>query len=327
MAEAPVQPVKPAVVAPTTATIPAVKPTTAPLTPSGAAPKMVRSAPPFALGTPSGMGRYIKLLAYGASGSGKTELLASAIDVTEMNDVLMIDVEKGQMTIEDNPRLRNSEKLLNNRVQVDTFEKIAKVHDWLKGHLKFRDTDNVAKLKEEEARLRGCEPSDIVEPCRFRTVILDSITETDKYSNYELLGVTEAKVLTGDADEVDVAGWDEFRKNNQRIQMLLRAFRDLPMHLLVSALEQYKQDELKKFYYEPNVTGQLARQIPGFFDIVGRMTLHKQGDKATERRLYVQPVGNFIAKNRRSVYKGEFFTNPNMAMIMKETGLVKPTAP
>jgi hypothetical protein len=294
----------------------------APLSPSGSAPKMIQSAPPFKIGSSAGVGRYLKLLAYGQAGRGKTELVASAADVESMQGILFIDCEKGDMTIQENPRIKNWDSLMQNRVEVNSFMAVAKIHDWLKGHVKARDANNVDRLRQEQSRMTGVPVEEIDEPIRYKTVIIDSLTEVNMYSTYELLGVTEAKVLDGGSDEVDVAGWDEFRKNNQRIQMLLRAFRDLPMHVLVTAGEQYKQDEMKKFYYEPSVTGQLARQVQGFFDIVGHFQVHKKGE-ISERRLYVQPTGNFNAKNRRSVFKGDYFTNPNMAMIMKETGLVK----
>jgi hypothetical protein len=296
------------------------------VSPSSSAPAKVLSPPPFKLGMTTGVGRYLKLLAYGKAGMGKTELLTSSADVPDMQDILFIDAEKGEMTVEGNPRIANWDSILQNRVHVTTFKQIAEVHGWLQQHCRVRDepiserTTNI--LRVNEARLRGCAIEDIVEPRRFKTVIIDSLTEINAYSNYELLGIDQTKVLSGEADEVDVAGWDEFRKNNQRIQMLLRAFRDLPMHILVSCGAQYKQDEMKKMHWEPAITGQLASQIQGFFDIVGYMVVGKQGEK-TEHRMYVQPTGSFAAKNRRSVFKGEFFINANMTMVMKETGLMK----
>lgn len=293
------------------------------ISPSASAPKII-SPPPFKLGQVQGVGKWLKLLAYSKPGIGKTELVASTVDVEEMNDVLYVDAESGELTVQDNPRIKNWPKLIENRVPVKSFKEVASVHDWLKGHCMYRDKTDEASvnvLRANEARLRGVDVSAIQTPKRFRSIILDSLTEINAYSNYELLGVDEAKVLAGDADSIEVATWDEFRKNNQRIQMLVRAFRDLPIHLMVVCGEQYKQDEQKKFHYEPNLTGQLARQVQAFFDIVGHFQQSKVGD-VYERRLYVQPVGLFDAKNRRSLFKADFFKNPNMTMIMKETGMI-----
>jgi hypothetical protein len=303
--------------------------TKAPLTPSGSAAQTVLAPPPFKLGGKLDNTPFLKLLAYSRPGWGKTELLGSAADVPQMLDVLYVDCESGDTTIRDNPRIKNWEHLIANHVRVTSFKEVAQIHDWLKGHCAVRDKEGEQAekvLREQEARLRGCEPSDIDRPMRFRTVIVDSLSEVNAMSNAELLGVSEAKVLAGNADEIEVSTWDEFRKNNQRIQMLVRAFRDLPMNILFAAGEQYKQDELKKFHYEPNVTGQLARQVQAFFDIVGYGSTYIQGDKK-ERRLYVQPIDKFDAKNRRSVFKADFFkdTEVNMTGIMKGTGLLKQT--
>jgi hypothetical protein len=308
-----------------------IKPATpiakAPLTPSAGPAVKPSAPPPFTLGQASNVGPYLKLLVYGKPGVGKTELIASSVDVPEMGDVLYVDVESGEQTVHDNPRIANWEALVANRVPCNTFKQVSQIHDWLKGHIVWRDKNDSAAekiLRDQEARLRGCSPDQIERPQRFRTVILDSLTEINAYSNYELLGVEEAKVLAGNADEVEVATWDEFRKNNQRIQMLLRAFKNLPINLLVAAHEQYKQDEVKKFHYEPAVTGQLARQVQGFFDIVGHFQMAKVGEKM-ERRLYVQPAGPFDAKNRRSVFRDDYFKEADLHMtkIMRLIGLTK----
>jgi hypothetical protein len=301
------------------------------VTPSASPAIKPVAPPPFRLGSPSNVGPYLKMLVYGRPGIGKTELLASSADVPEMQDVLYLDAESGDATVRDNPRIDNWASLIDNRILCKTFKDVSLVHDWLVGHCRARDaylkdkSDGAKKaLAVNEARLRGVEPEEIKTPKLFRTVIVDSLSEINTYSNYELLGVSEAKVLSGDASEIEVATWDEFRKNNQRIQMLVRAFRNLPMHVLMAASEQYKQDEMKKFHYEPNLTGQLARQVQGAFDIVGYFAMQRQGEK-NERRVYVQPVDRFDAKNRRSMFTGDFFSPDQLAMksIMKLTGLTK----
>lgn len=264
----------------------------------------------------------MKFLVYSQPGIGKSTLCGSAVDVPSMRDVLWVDLERSDLIAEDNERIKDGAHLLENRVVVETFEQVSKVHDWLKGHCIARDDNNTRALIENEARMRGCTTAEITEPKMFRTVIIDSLTETNAMSNQELLGVDEAKVLSGDADDIQVATWDEFRKNNMRIQMLARAFRNLPMNFLATAGVQYKQDELKKMHFEPALTGQLARQVLGVFDIVGFMRIFKQGDKS-ERRMYVQPIENFFAKNRRGMFKADYFSDPTMMDIMVKTGLVK----
>lgn len=317
-------PVVPVAAKPVVAVVAPVK--AAALTPSSSKPITPLKKPPFMIErTSASEGQWFKLMVYAMPGIGKTTLLGSSADVPDMRDILYVDCEKGRLAIEDNDRIKNPGFVLDNRVSCMDFKTAAHVHDFLKGHCKFRDENNIPKLKEYEAMLRGCSPADIDEPKRFRSVMVDSLSELDTYCNYQILGVTQDKVLEeSGSNDVEVAGWAEFRKNNQMMQMLMRAFRDLPIHFLASAGRVYAEDEKKRRYYSPALTGQLRTQIPGFFDMVGYMTTEKVGDQL-ERRLYVKPVGttNFEAKNRRSMFKADFFKDPTMTDIMKGIGLLK----
>lgn len=287
------------------------------LSPSGAKPTMMKGKPPFTMGTPkTEVSKWLKLLVYARPGGGKTTLLASAADVPQMQDILYIDAEKGNLVVSDNQRIKNPDNVLRNRIAVNDFKTVAMVHDFLKGHCLHRDTNNVEKLRETEAWLRGCDPDDIEEPARFRTVLIDSMTEVDIYCTYGLLGLSQDKVIHGEAGDIDVARFDEFRKNNQMMQMLCRAFRDLPIHVLAAAHETYSEDELRKKNYMPQLTGQLRNQVPGFFDIVGYLTFQKEGENIV-RKMMVQPTGPWTAKNRRSVYKSDHFKDPTMLDIMR----------
>lgn len=297
------------------------------LTPSASKPQVIRTPPPFKMERPSTqVSRWLNLMVYGKPGSGKTTLIGTAVDIPEMRDILYVDAERGNLTIEENPRIKNPQFLIENRISVETFKEVAMVHDFLKAHCKHRDEGNIEKLRALEAQVRGCDPSEIDEPKQFRTVLIDSLTEIDIYCTYGLLGITQNKVLHGESSDIEVARFDEFRKNNQMVQMLCRAFRDLPIHFLATAGRVYAEDELRKRYYSPALTGQLKTQVPGFFDIVGYIDSQKVGDNL-ERRMYVKPVGNFEAKNRRSVFQKDYFEDPYMLTIMKGIGLLKPQAP
>lgn len=292
------------------------------ISPSASKPVALRGTPPFEISKPStASGRWLNLLAYGKPGSGKTTLLGTAADIPDMRDILYVDAERGNLAVEENPRIKSPSFLTDNRVSVTGFKQVAMVHDFLKAHCKFRDEQNFDKLREQESWLRGVPKEEITEPKMFRTVMVDSLTEVDIYCTYGLLGITQDKVLHGESSDIDVARFDEFRKNNQMMQMLVRAFRDLPIHFLASAGRVYAEDDLKKRYYSPALTGQLKTQIPGFFDIVGYMDSQTVGDKV-ERKLWINPVKNFEAKNRRAVYRKDYFEDPFMSTIMEGIGLL-----
>lgn len=285
------------------------------------------SSAPFQIVTMQSREKWLKMLVYGKHGTGKTELVASAVDVPEMNDVLMVDSDKGELTIIDSRRIKNGTKI--NHIEVTHIKQLGLVHDYLKAHCKHRDENNEEKLYSLQAQVTGYSVEELKQmgpPPRYRTVILDSLTEIDSLSNYSILGLDPAKIMAGDMADIDTAGWPEFRKNNEMIKMLMRAYRDLPIHVLYTAAESWTQDETKKFHYSPAMTGKLSAQVQGFMDIVGYLvTATPEENKDAPRRLYVQPVNTgsrFDAKNRRSAFRGSYFDDPLMADIMKKTALI-----
>lgn len=271
------------------------------------------------------MSRWIKLLVYARHGIGKTTLAGSAADVPEMTDVLFIDAERGDMSLEDNPRIKNIQGI--SHVNATSHMQVARIQEFLKAHCVQRDNptpENIDKMRKNEAWLRGIDPKDIPEPKKFKTAVVDSLTEVDTYCMYGLMGVNQDQIITGKAEEIAVAQWGEFRKNNMMMQMLIRAFRDLPMHVIFTCQQVYNQDEMKRFHYGPALTGQLARQAQGMVDIVGSLRAAEAPDETGKqpRRLYVQPMDRYDAKNRRASYKEAFFDDPTMGSIMRAVGLL-----
>lgn len=262
------------------------------------------------------------MLIYGKQGAGKTTLAASAVDVPQMNDVLMIDAERGDLVIQDNPRIRNHDKV--KRIETTTFLQVGRVQEFLKAHCVHRDANNVQKLKDNQAWLTGVSAAEIEEPWRFKTVIIDTLTEIEMYNMYSLMGIAQDALLMGAKDDIDVAGWDEFRKNNMMVQILCRVFRDLPMHVIFTCHQTYTQDEMKRYHYNVSLTGKLANQVQGLVDIVGYLqrqdTPDEKGNQPT--RLNVQPTGRFAAKNRRASFKEPHIDDPTMASILKAVGLL-----
>lgn len=273
--------------------------------------KVATKAPAFRIETGQRSIRYLKLLVYGNYGVGKTTLAGSALQVPEMGNVLMLSAESGDLSLEGDENL--------DLVDVSTFKQFSAIHQFLIKHCKARDADNIEELRRMESVLKGIDEDDIDEPRQYRTVIIDSLTEVEAYCFQQLLGISDTTKLD---DETDSAEWSEYKKNNSMMLRLVRAFRDLPMHVIFVCGEKYNQDETKKMKYTPDMTGQLAKKVQGFMDMVGYLVIGKDGDKKV-RKLYVEPssAGRYDAKHRYQAFKGDHFKEPTIAKILDQVGL------
>lgn len=274
--------------------------------------KQATRPPAFRIETIQRRERFLKLLIYGNYGVGKTTLACSALEVESMNNVLMINAEAGDQSVD------HLEDL--DAVTITNFRALGRINEFLKQHCTARDAGDIDKLRTMEAHLRGCEESEIETPRQYRTVILDSLTELEAYCFEQLLGITDTTRLD---EEVQSAEWGEYKKNNTMILRVVRAFRDLPMHVIFTCAEKYTQDEVKKFKYTPDMTGKLSKKIQGFMDMVGYYVQGKDGDEV-QRRLYVMPsgTGKYDAKHRYQSFKKDHFIDPTIGSILRKVGLL-----
>lgn len=282
-------------------------------------PEPEAAKPAFKIESVTREARYLKFMVYGDFGSGKTYLMASAVDIPKMNDILLIDAESGDLTLDSDDY--DFDKV--SRVSVTSFSQLSKVYDYLKIHCELRDDPSdeaIKKLLYYEEALRG--ESVKGEPKRYRTVIVDSLSEVEAYCMNQLLGIQDDTKLD---EEAASAEWSEYKKQNSMILRLVRNFRNLPMHVLMSCSRQYVQNENKRFIYSPGLTGKLGSKVQGFMDLVGFLVLQKPESEESEmkRKLYVHPVGNFDAKCRFSSYRKSYFDSPTMGTILKQVGLTK----
>lgn len=253
--------------------------------------------------------RCLKILIYGAFGVGKTTLAASASLVKEMQNVLLLNCEAGDLSIADTNI---------DAVRIRNFPIAARVHEFLKLHCQLWASNETERLKEVQAKVFDIDISKIKTPKHYRTVIVDSLSELETFSMYSILGITDRMSLD---QETTVAEWADFRKNFNAIQRLVRAFRDLPMNVIFICSQQYTQDEQKRMAYMPLLTGKLSSQVQGFVDVVGFLQLQNlEGNPL--RRLYVQPIGRFDAKCRFPKFKEPYFEQPTIGNMLKAVGLI-----
>lgn len=123
----------------------------------------------------------------------------------------------------------------------------------------------------------------------YETVIIDSISEVNEIIKLEI------ESRTGHA--MQLQDWGTLSKD---IRDLLRKFRDLPMHVIFIAQEQYINDEDKIKKIAPSLNGKSATDVAYFMDIVGYIHVENDGNRWIEtsanKKLFTkdrsQKIGN-----------------------------------
>lgn len=117
----------------------------------------------------------------------------------------------------------------------------------------------------------------------YETVIIDSITEINEIIKLDI------EKRTGHA--LQLQDWGEVA---QKIADILRKFRDLPMHVLLIAQEQYINDEQKIKKIVPELNGRSAMAIARYMDIVGYIHIEADG----QRWIETSTNRNLLTKDR-----------------------------
>lgn len=144
----------------------------------------------------------------------------------------------------------------------------------------YVEIKSLVDLKELLAYLRN-------EKHSYETVIIDSITEINE--------IIKADIEKKTGKAMQLQDWGTLAKE---IKIILRGFRDLPMHVLFIAQETNEKDGDVVTKVVPSLNGKAATEIAYFMDIVGYLYIEK-GTGA--RKLLTLPNSMYLTKDRSKV--------------------------
>lgn len=266
---------------------------------------------PFEIVKPVRVDRYLNLCIYGDYGVGKTHLASTADDVKSMKDVLYIDAESGDLTLQHRPDL--------DVIRVNQYSQLARIYEFLRLHCKYREAGDDEKIMELQQKVMSSPKLR-----HYHTVVIDSLSEVFKYSMYQLTGVQLGKQALD--VEPEPPGFGEWGKTTEMIRLLVRSLRDLPIHVIIVCSEKINEDKSKRSQIGLNLSKGLAVELPGFLDIVGYLAVASVGGEKNnptiERRLYLQAGHGFLAKCRFPT-SASYIEDPTIGKLLQEMQGVK----
>jgi hypothetical protein len=132
----------------------------------------------------------------------------------------------------------------------------------------------------------------------FKTVVVDSVTEAQELNKAHLAGYG-SQVDIG----ADLPRFEEWNETTAQMRRFFRAFRDLRMNTICTALAYEDPDprtaksENPRMIIRPNLSKKLRGEVPAFFDVVLYMYSKARGSANT--RFVQTDKDNYVAAKSR----------------------------
>ena len=169
--------------------------------------------------------------------------------------------------------------------------------------LPYIEVNSMASLKEAYEYVASADAN------HFSSVALDSISEI-------------AEVVLNHEKKVNKDPRAAYGSMQEQMADIIRAFRDLPKHVYMSAKLEKSTDEVGKMFYAPSMPGNKTGQsLPYFFDEVLALRVEKDAEGNTQRALMCDSDGLWLAKDRSG--KLSQWEAPDLGVIISKIGGVK----
>jgi len=117
----------------------------------------------------------------------------------------------------------------------------------------------------------------------FKSVAVDSISETHKFALFNIIEKEEERRKNPDLIEQG-----DYGTASVQINRLVRAFRDLPMHVFMTAHAKDETDPREGLVKKPSMAGKVAEEVPGMMEVVGYLAWTEDDEGELKRALLLQ---------------------------------------
>ena len=148
----------------------------------------------------------------------------------------------------------------------------------------------------------------------YKTIILDSITEMAKIGMDDImLRAIKKAQEDGQYRDPDLPSIGEWGKSSNQVRKIVRAFKLLDCHVIMTALSQVDAKKASRVVTKPDLSGKLAEALPGQVDEVFYMYVKDEKipdseEVVSKRFILTAPHNNTFAKDRST----------NLPMVVKE---------
>jgi hypothetical protein len=216
----------------------------------------------------------VKLLLYGCSDSGKTYCSSR---LSEKFRTIILDIEGGEISAPPELpygefsdavellKMENAEKYPSAMIKIATWEEF----ETMLGYLR---------------RQQG----------RYDVVVVDSVTEAQKRCIDHVKAIPKGLTVIQNLDALSLQGWGSL---GEKFRFLIRGYRDLPCHVVFTAMEVNFQDEENGIIrWMPLLDGKKSPfELVGWMDIVGHAI--KRERRTNEGRV-VERIFRFHSNGR-----------------------------
>lgn len=189
------------------------------------------------------------MLAYGRAGSGKTWFVRSLCDIDATAPVLVLNASGNPLVM----RYFNAKPDIIDITALPDF-------NWPFHFLENGQPFEHPLVKKFGLRFGGKTP--------YKTVVVDQISDVQEIAFNRILGTNKQKI----GDMPIKREWDHYNSVMRWADKFARRFFSLPMHVIFTALEQYREGGVQEAEgWHPALEGRARQNIPGAANMVCRI--------------------------------------------------------